>query len=85
MSVSTGMRASCSSQYFATLFRRHYGCAPREVWWDNPTTVVRELFKGRERRLHERYAALAVDRLRQAALVSPTLVELAHYIVTRPN
>jgi len=26
-----------------------------------------------------------VDRLRQAALVSPTLVELAHYIVTRPN
>src|ERR1700676_2285898 len=36
-----------------------YGCVPREVWWDNPTTVVRELFKGRERRLHERYAALA--------------------------
>jgi transposase len=36
-----------------------YGCAPHEVWWDNPTTVVRELFKGRERRLHERYAALA--------------------------
>jgi transposase len=36
-----------------------YGCAPREVWWDNPTTVVRELLKGRERRLHERYAALA--------------------------
>jgi transposase len=37
----------------------YYGCVPREVWWDNPTTVVRELFKGRERRLHERYAALA--------------------------
>jgi transposase len=36
-----------------------YGCVAREVWWDNPTTVVRELFKGRERRLHERYAALA--------------------------
>lgn len=36
-----------------------YGCVPREVWWDNPTTVVRELFKGRDRRLHERYAALA--------------------------
>jgi hypothetical protein len=32
---------------------------PREVWWDNPTTVVRTLFTGRERRLHERYAALA--------------------------
>jgi len=36
-----------------------YGCAPREVWWDNPTTVVRALFKGRERHLHQRYAALA--------------------------
>jgi transposase len=36
-----------------------YGCVPREVWWDNPTTVVRLLYKGRERRLHERYAALA--------------------------
>jgi transposase len=36
-----------------------YGCVPREVWWDNPTTVVRQLFTGRERRLHLRYAALA--------------------------
>jgi len=36
-----------------------YGCVPREVWWDNPTTVVRALCTGRERRLHERYAALA--------------------------
>jgi len=33
----------------------------------------------------ERLAARAVDRLRQAGLVSPTLAELAHYIVTRPN
>jgi geranylgeranyl pyrophosphate synthase len=33
----------------------------------------------------ERLAALAVDRLREAGLVSPVLVELAHYIVTRPN
>jgi geranylgeranyl pyrophosphate synthase len=33
----------------------------------------------------ERLAARAVDRLQQAGLVSPTLVELAHYIVTRPN
>jgi hypothetical protein len=36
-----------------------YGCVPREVWWDNPTTVVRQLFTGREPRLHPRYAALA--------------------------
>jgi hypothetical protein len=37
----------------------HYDCVPHEVWWDNPTTVVRQLFTGRQRRLHERYAALA--------------------------
>ena len=36
-----------------------YGCCPREVWWDNPTTVVTHILKGRERRLQERYAALA--------------------------
>jgi transposase len=38
---------------------RHYQCVPREVWWDNPTTVVHQLLVGRERRLHERYRALA--------------------------
>jgi transposase len=36
-----------------------FGCVPREVWWDNPTTVVRLIFKGRDRRPNERYAALA--------------------------
>lgn len=36
-----------------------FGCCPREVWWDNPTTVATQIFKGRQRRLHERYAALA--------------------------
>ena len=36
-----------------------FGCAPREVWWDNPTTVVAQIFKGRERKPNERYAALA--------------------------
>jgi len=33
----------------------------------------------------ERLAAQAVDRLREAGLVSPVLVALADYIVTRPN
>jgi len=37
----------------------YFACAPREVWWDNPTTVVTKIFKGRERKPHERYAALA--------------------------
>jgi transposase len=36
-----------------------FGCVPRELWWDNPTTVVSQIFKGRERRPNERYAALA--------------------------
>lgn len=36
-----------------------FGCVPREVWWDNPKTVVPFLFKGRQRVLNERYAALA--------------------------
>ena len=36
-----------------------FGCVPREVWWDNPTTVVSAIFKGRDRRPNQRYAALA--------------------------
>ena len=32
---------------------------PRELWWDNPRTVAVHLFRGRERALHPRYAALA--------------------------
>jgi hypothetical protein len=36
-----------------------FGCVPRELWWDNPKTVAIHLFKGRERTLHPRYAALA--------------------------
>jgi transposase len=36
-----------------------FGCVPHEVWWDNPTTVVSQIFRGRDRRPSERYAALA--------------------------
>ena len=36
-----------------------FGCVPREVWWDNPTTVAIHIGRGRERTLHPRYAALA--------------------------
>ena len=32
---------------------------PREVWWDNPTTVATALLSGRDRKLNRRYAALA--------------------------
>jgi transposase len=36
-----------------------FGCVPRELWWDNPSTVAIHLFRGRERTLQPRYAALA--------------------------
>src|SRR5882724_7756788 len=36
-----------------------FGCVPVELWWDNPRTVAIHLFRGRERTLHPRYAALA--------------------------
>jgi hypothetical protein len=36
-----------------------FDCVPHEVWWDNPKTVVSRIFKGRERKANERYAALA--------------------------
>ncbi len=48
-------------------------------------TFVTLLGVGAARAEAERLAARAVDQLRDAGLVSPTLVELAHYIVTRPN
>ncbi|MDP3909171.1 MAG: polyprenyl synthetase family protein [Gemmatimonadales bacterium] len=48
-------------------------------------TFVTLLGVGAARAEAERLAARAVDQLRQAGLASPTLMELAHYIVTRPN
>jgi transposase len=36
-----------------------FTCVPREVWWDNPTTVATAIFPGRQRQLHPRYQALA--------------------------
>jgi transposase len=36
-----------------------FGCVPREVWWDNPKSVVRLIFKGRQRQPNEYYQALA--------------------------
>jgi transposase len=36
-----------------------FGCVPKELWWDNPKTVVKTIFQGRERELNEKYLALA--------------------------
>jgi geranylgeranyl pyrophosphate synthase len=49
------------------------------------STFVTVLGVGAARAEAERLAAQAVDRLRGAGLVSPVLVALADYIVTRPN
>jgi len=48
-------------------------------------TFVTLLGVGAARAEAERLSAQAVDHLRDAGLVSPILVELAHYMVTRPN
>jgi geranylgeranyl pyrophosphate synthase len=48
-------------------------------------TFVTVLGVGAARAEAERLSAQAVDHLRDAGLVSPILVELAHYMVTRPN
>src|SRR3954470_1212504 len=37
----------------------YFGRVPSEVWWDNPKTVATLILKGRERRVHPRYAARA--------------------------
>jgi len=49
------------------------------------STFVTVLDVGAARAEAARLAALAVDRLREAGLGSPVLVDLAQYVVTRPN
>lgn len=36
-----------------------FGCVPRELWWDNPRTVVTHIGRGRERTPHPCLVALA--------------------------
>ena len=48
-----------------------FGYVPREVWWDNPKTVVSQIFKGRERRPNEYYAALASHYAFEALFCMP--------------
>jgi transposase len=48
-----------------------FGCVPREVWWDNPRTVVLKMFKGRERRPTEAYQALASHYTFEALFCMP--------------
>jgi transposase len=48
-----------------------FGRVPREVWWDNPTTVVSQIFKGRARRPNQHYAALASHYAFEALFCMP--------------
>ena len=36
-----------------------FDCVPKEIWWDNPTTVATAILTGRQRKIHPRYFALA--------------------------
>jgi transposase len=60
-----------------------FGCVPHEVWWDNPTTVVRQIFKGRERRPNEHYAALASHYAFDALFCLPARGNEKPYAETR--
>jgi transposase len=48
-----------------------FGCVPREAWWDNPRTVVQQIFKGRERRPNVYYASLASHYAFEALFCMP--------------
>jgi hypothetical protein len=48
-----------------------FAAVPREVWWDNPRTVATLILRGRRRRLHPRYAALACHYAFEARFCLP--------------
>jgi transposase len=60
-----------------------FGCVPREVWWDNPRTVVRLIFKGRERAPNEYYQALASHYTFEALFCMPARGNEKPYAETR--
>jgi transposase len=48
-----------------------FGAVPHELWWDNPKTVAAQVFKGRARELHPRYAALVSHYALEAKFCMP--------------
>jgi len=48
-----------------------FAAVPKELWWDNPTTVAIHNGSGRTRTLHSRYAALASHYLFAAKFCMP--------------
>jgi transposase len=60
-----------------------FGRVPREVWWDNPTTVVAQIFKGRDRRPNAHYLALASHYAFEALFCMPARGNEKPYAETR--
>jgi len=60
-----------------------FGRVPREVWWDNPTTVVAQIFKGRDRRPNAHYTALASHYAFEALFCMPARGNEKPYAETR--
>jgi transposase len=60
-----------------------FGCVPREAWWDNPTTVVRQIFKGRARQPNAYYAALASHYAFEALFCMPARGNEKPHVETR--
>jgi transposase len=60
-----------------------FGCVPHEVWWDNPKTVVAQIFAGRDRRPNAYYAALASHYTFDALFCMPARGNEKPYAETR--
>lgn len=60
-----------------------FGCLPREVWWDNPKTVVKQILKGRERRPNDHYQALASHYRFEPLFCMPARGNEKPYVETR--
>jgi len=57
-----------------------FGCVPKQLWWDNPKTIVKEIFKGRSRSLAPRYAALASHYTFEPAFCMPARANEKPYV-----
>jgi len=57
-----------------------FDCVPRQLWWDNPKTVVTEIFKGRSRTMHPRYAALVSHYMIEPLFCMPTRANEKPYV-----
>jgi len=57
-----------------------FACVPKQLWWDNPKTIVTEIFKGRRRTMHPRYATLASHYLFEPMFCMPAKANEKPYV-----